>query len=86
LGLKTVIIRILFGLALIWMLVPREPDIGFGRPGLPKHEFVTDIARSLKPFVGAVVYRVERAARAAPVQANYPICVPGEHPRTRSHR
>jgi hypothetical protein len=35
------IFRALLGLMLLWLLIPREPDIGFGRPGF---DFIRDQA------------------------------------------
>jgi hypothetical protein len=31
--MKAMIFRALFCIAVVWMLIPHEPDLGFGRPG-----------------------------------------------------
>ena len=28
------LLRVAFALAIVWLLIPNEPDVGFGRPGL----------------------------------------------------
>ena len=51
----------LLGFALVWILIPHEPDIGFGQPGVSKDRVATAVVHSLRPIVANVAARFERA-------------------------
>ncbi|MEJ0024796.1 MAG: hypothetical protein WDN01_02110 [Rhizomicrobium sp.] len=45
------IFRLLFAILLVWLFVPHEPDLGFGRPGFTKVQFAAKVLQSLYPAV-----------------------------------
>jgi hypothetical protein len=55
------IVRALFALSLVAVLAPREPDIGFGRPGLLSGLHVETLApRDLDRFRAMVIDRLQQ--------------------------
>lgn len=42
------ITRLISGLALMWIIVPHEPDLGFGRPGLSRSRITIESVHALE--------------------------------------
>ncbi len=46
--------RMLLGLAVVWILIPHEPDVGMGRPGLSRERIEADVARAFQNVLAVV--------------------------------
>jgi hypothetical protein len=51
------VFRVVFGVAFVWLILPHEPDIGFGRPGPVGNHSAAEIVGTLKSLFASATGR-----------------------------